>query len=459
MAPAKEQPPLAAHTDNAPAPPDQLQQQQQQQQQQVQIRLHTRQQKYRIGADDSVLLMVPAHLRRFNLSEIVNTLLNNDRKVPFDFIIAGKFLRSTLREYLAKNSISSEATVDVEYVLSSVPPKPTAAMQHDDWIASIAGPATTSTIATACCDGNVRIWNLTGQCVAVLNRHTRSAKAVAWLAGNSAAATLLSGGEDQSVVAWQHDGRTNSSSVLFECLGHKGSIDCLSVNVARSHFATASFDKTVKIWTSSTTDDTIHIHQSEVSGSSKKKRLDDHSIPVKDCVQSLDAHEGGASTVEFSRSDGETTVLFSGGADHVVRVWDIEKGANSLSMSCGKVVLGLAHSSHARLLASGHTDSAVRLWDPRDHNGLVVKLRLVSHKSWVPAVAWSPANGFLLASGSYDGSIKVWDIRSTTPLHNLRASDDGSSKKVLAVAWEDGCLFSGGEEGVLRVHDMQQPQE
>ncbi|KAJ3212419.1 WD repeat-containing protein 12 [Entophlyctis luteolus] len=434
MAPAKEQPPLAAHTDNAPAPPDQLQQQQQQQQQQVQIRLYTRQQKYRIGADDSVLLMVPAHLRRFNLSEIVNTLLNNGlvptaiaflyRRVPFDFIIAGKFLRSTLREYLAKNSISSEATVDVEYVLSSVPPKPTAAMQHDDWIASIAGPATTSICFR-----------------------------------NAAAATLLSGGEDQSVVAWQHDGRTNSSSVLFECLGHKGSIDCLSVNVARSHFATASFDKTVKIWTSSTTDDTIHIHQSEVSGSSKKKRLDDHSIPVKDCVQSLDAHEGGASTVEFSRSDGETTVLFSGGADHVVRVWDIEKGANSLSMSCGKVVLGLAHSSHARLLASGHTDSAVRLWDPRDHNGLVVKLRLVSHKSWVPAVAWSPANGFLLASGSYDGSIKVWDIRSTTPLHNLRASDDGSSKKVLAVAWEDGCLFSGGEEGVLRVHDMQQPQE
>ncbi|KAJ3052428.1 WD repeat-containing protein 12, partial [Rhizoclosmatium hyalinum] len=239
------------------------------------------------------------------------------------------------------------------------------------------------------------------------------------------------------------------------CIGHKGSVDGLSVNGARTHIASASFDGSVKIWTTSTTDDTVTQSTSIADGTGKRKRGEDSTTLVKSSVASLEAHVGAVSSVCFSKNQGEVHTLFSGGFDHSVRIWDVETGKNSYSMSCEKVVLGLDHSTHSGLIATGHTDNLIRLWDPRDQKGLVVKQKLTSHKNWVPSVSWSPTSSYTLASGSYDSSIKVWDIRSTTPLHTLSAVEDGGAKKVLAVVWEEGSLFSGGEEGKVRVHDMQ----
>ncbi|KAI8828429.1 WD40-repeat-containing domain protein [Chytriomyces cf. hyalinus JEL632] len=420
---------------------------------QVQIRLSTRQSKYRIGTDESVLLMVPTHLRRFNLSEIVNHLLNNnDKKVPFDFIIDGKFIRTSLQEYLDKYNISAENTVDVEYVLSSVPPKPTGAMDHEDWVSCIAGPALTSSIATSCYDGNVRLWSLTGSCIAVLKKHERSVKSVAWLSGNADHSRLISGGEDQSVYGWDYDAKSNKTRVSFECVGHKGSVDGLAVNQSRTQFASASFDSTIKLWNVDSTDE--ESSQANETMGSKRKRLEDAVITRKIPVLSMEAHVGPVTSICFSKTEGSDNTLYSGGSDHTVRIWDMEKGRNLHSMGCEKVILALDHSKNSGLIVTGHTDNFIRLWDPRDQTGLVVKMKLTSHKNWVPAVTWSPTSPYTLASGGYDSTIKVWDIRSTTPLHTLSAVNEGK-KKVLALAWEDGLLFSGGEEGKVRVHDMQ----
>ncbi|KAI9353458.1 WD40-repeat-containing domain protein [Obelidium mucronatum] len=367
--------------------------------QQVQIRLSTRQSKYRVGSDESILLMVPTHLRRFNLSEIVNHLLNEDKKSPFDFIIAGKFLRTSLGQYLEKNGISTENTIDVEYVLSSMPPKPTNAMDHEDWVSGIAGPSLTSTIATSCYDGNVRLWSMTGSCIAVLKKHERSVKSVAWLSGNANSSRLISGGEDQSIFAWDYDSRSNKTKVAYECVGHKGSVDGLSVNSSRTHFASASFDGSVKVWTTSTSDDTVtHATSSSTTtsadgSSSKRKRTEDSSVLSKVPIVSLEAHVGAVSSVAFNKGEGSSVhTLFSGGADHSVRIWDIESGKNTHSMGCEKMILGLDHSAHSGLIATGHTDNLIRLWDPRDQKGLVVKMKLTSHKNWVPSVSWSPTS-------------------------------------------------------------------
>ncbi|KAI8606838.1 WD40-repeat-containing domain protein, partial [Chytriomyces sp. MP71] len=193
------------------------------------------------------------------------------------------------------------------------------------------------------------------------------------------------------------------------------------------------------------------VQEREVQGN-KRKRLEDAKVVRKTPLASLEAHAGFVSCVAFHGAEDGT--LYSGGADQSVRVWDLETGKNLQNLGCDKPVLALAHSPLSHLLATGHTDATVRLWDPRAGATALVQRRLVSHKGWVPSVCWSDKSAYALASGGYDGTVKVWDVRSSTPLHTLRAEGEKEGK-VLGVCWEEGVLLSGGEEGKVRVHDVR----
>ena len=52
-------------------------------------------------------LAVPAGLNRAGLSEVVNQLLALDKRVPFDFAINGKLLRSALSKHLRTHAVST----------------------------------------------------------------------------------------------------------------------------------------------------------------------------------------------------------------------------------------------------------------------------------------------------------------------------------------------------------------
>ena len=63
---------------------------------------------------------------------------------------------------------------------------------------------------------------------------------------------------------------------------------------------------------------------------------------------------------------------------------------------------------------------------------------------------WCPHQQHLLASACYDGAVRLWDVRSSIPLHELRAHEGG---KALCVAWDGpDRLASGGSDAALRVH-------
>ncbi|CAG8670554.1 15626_t:CDS:2, partial [Funneliformis mosseae] len=129
--------------------------------------------------------------------------------------------------------------------------------------------------------------------------------------------------------------------------------------------------------------------------------------------------------------------------------------------NCDKVVYGISYSKKSGLIASGHSDRVIRIWDPRATDTAIVKLTLSSHKNWVTSISWSTTNSFMLASGSYDGTIKIWDIRSKTPLYTLskQQSDDKGKekenikiKKVFSVDWDNDVILSGGEDNQLHIY-------
>jgi WD40 repeat protein len=70
--------------------------------------------------------------------------------------------------------------------------------------------------------------------------------------------------------------------------------------------------------------------------------------------------------------------------------------------------LALAFSRDGGLLASGHVDGAVHLWDVAGGEEVPVRLR---HEALVGALAFS-ADGAVLASGGMDSNLKMWDVRA-----------------------------------------------
>jgi ribosome biogenesis protein YTM1 len=64
---------------------------------------------------------------------ISNTPAPAEPARPFDFIVNGELVRKSLDKHLLEHNISPEAVVEVEYVPAIAPPEPKASIPHDDW--------------------------------------------------------------------------------------------------------------------------------------------------------------------------------------------------------------------------------------------------------------------------------------------------------------------------------------
>ena len=56
--------------------------------------------------------------------------------MEFDFLVGGEFLRISLLDHIQSKDISTETTVDVEYVERFPAPEPEDSLNHDDWVSS-----------------------------------------------------------------------------------------------------------------------------------------------------------------------------------------------------------------------------------------------------------------------------------------------------------------------------------
>ncbi len=108
----------------------------------------------------------------------------------------------------------------------------------------------------------------------------------------------------------------------------------------------------------------------------------------------------------------------------------------------------VAWSPSGDLVASGHDDGSVRLWDAV--SGQAIRT-MVGHSERVWSVAFSP-DGLSFASASADGTLRLWDVASG---RSLRAFE-GHTNIVRSVAFSpDGIsLASGSIDTTLRLWDV-----
>lgn len=231
------------------------------------------------------------------------------------------------------------------------------------------------------------------------------------------------------------------------CEGHTGSVDTVAFSpegCAKPMFVSGSWDSAVCIWDAAAVagggaaPSGEAMDEGEEAGKSRKRKVAPSAAFAPSFT--LQAHTQAITGVCWPRE----STLISSGMDHCVKMWDVETCTPMLTMTSTTAALCLAARSET-LIATGHADNSVRIWDPRASSTLLQKT-LNSHKGWIVGAAWSPLDDNLLLTTSYDLTSKLWDIRSTVPLFTMRQHDD----KVLCCSWQLLAAAAAGEDSTQR---------
>lgn len=449
---------------------------------QIKIRFFTREKDESLQVQDTPMY-VPIQLKRYGLSEIVNHLITSQNETdesvattPFDFLIDGQLLRSSLNDYLVKNGLSSEVSLDIEYTRAVLPPSFLSSFSNEDWISSIDVTSGIDTpqrsIITGSYDGIVRTWNLSGQVEKMYSGHSGPIRAVKFVSNTR----LVSAGNDRTLRIWKtknspvqtsnDDDELNveEGKTLAILEGHSAPVVSLDVSTETSRIISASYDKSIGLWSTDYKEMTVvdpmdELNKStnnKVSTAAKKRRklaLKDGSIRRRAPLSLLESHTGPVEQAIFDQNDN--TVGYSVSQDHTIKTWDLVTARCVDTKTTSYSLLSIAQLKSLGLLACGSSARHITLHDPRadSNSAKITQQQLIGHKNFVVSLDTCPENEYMLCSGSHDGTVKVWDVRSNAPMYTITRENGETKDKIFATRWAEKIgIISGGEDKKVQIN-------
>ncbi|EGP85663.1 unnamed protein product [Zymoseptoria tritici ST99CH_1A5] len=449
----------------------------------MQVRIHLKSKDGEIELPEQTgPILVSTELKRYQLSTLVNRLLETERPVPLEFLINGQFLRTSLDEFLTQNGISAEATLNVEYVKALVPPLHVASYEHDDWISSVDVLSSTSKAAewaktaspvqsrllSASFDGSLRIWNMSSEVVATGQWHRGAVHCARFISPTQVA----SAGMDKSVRIWDfEDAETGTGSLKpkLELVGHKSVTDSLAVHAPSSRILSASADNRIGFWTTKKSEAPA-APEARAPTANKRRKLSGPQISVaqRGPLAMLDSHKQGVKEVCFDENDA--TVAYSASIDHSVKTWDLTTSRCVDTKTTNQSLMALCHLPEHSLIATGGALRYIDLVDLRASATKVSALHCSGHTNWIRSISRDPSSSYQFITASDDSTCRIWDIRSTsseagggqvsTPVYVIdRASEkgakqeQGSESTVYSVCWDKEVgVVSGGKDKMLQIN-------
>ena len=293
---------------------------------------------------------------------------------------------------------------------------------HDDIVICLDVDWSGCWLVTGAKDNNARLWRLdqgnnSYECVATLTGHAESLGAISLPPtpppiGTAAhkhplghpPAFVLTGSQDRTVKRWDTSKSPFSKSVnnlskaTYTRKAHDKDINAISTNHHSTLFASASQDRTVKIWS---------VEEGEVQGVLRGHRRGVWS--VKFAPKDIPTISGDNGPASASRG-----LVLTGSGDKTVKIWSLT------DYSCLRTL-------------EGHTNSVLKvIWMPQSETSDASK----SSKSLVQ-----------IASAGGDGLVKVWDTNTGETACTL----DNHTDRVWALTAnpKTNMLVSGGGDSIV----------
>lgn len=432
---------------------------------QIKIKFFTREEDESLQVSENPLY-VPISLKRYGLSEIVNHLLETETPVPFDFLINGTLIRTSIDEYLTENALSSEAFLTLEYTRSVLPPSFLASFNNEDWVSSL--DVKHNQILSGSYDGIVRTWDLSGKVQKQSSGHSGAIKAVRWISETRVA----SAGNDRQIRLWkasatdsngirdldEDEDEPEEGKTLAILEGHKAAISSLAVN--NNRILSGGYDNAIGFWSTNykemTSIDPLADPNNNVTSTAAKKRrklaLQDASIRRRAPLSFLEGHSQPVEDLIFAPND--SSVAYSVSQDHTIKTWDLVTSRPVDTRTTGFSLLSITSLPKLNLLACGSSARHITLHDPRASATTVTQSQLIGHTNFVVSLAASPDNDYMFSSGSHDGTVKVWDIRAQKALYTITRESKApkGQDKVFAVSWDQTGIISGGQDKKIQIN-------
>lgn len=404
---------------------------------------------------------VPADVTRKGLSAVINHLLDrrlsaqdeDEDKLPslnFDFILgsSNKLLRTAVGREARRQGLNFEQAISITYFPSQQAPEDTGESEPlPDWIGALA--AVPGAVFAGCYDGSLQVLQEQSleSIAPSVSSHTGAIKCISAVKQSEESYYVATGSMDHSLAVQLYDGQTLKQ--VASCTeGHNAAVSSVDFGSA-SKLASGDWGGELYLW---------DLHQESSETVTVKKAKTEKSGETVSHVQyltptaSIKAHSSQISGIAWNVPDQMITASW----DHSIKVWNVERQDCLLTLNSSRVVTCLDASRVSAAVATGHPDCTVRLWDVRTRSetaswSVSDNTFRPSHKGWVSAVQWFDA--YQLVTTSHDGMVKWWDIRSSLPLHSVRAF---SSNKGLALSTTSSAIYVGGTDH--RVKRLLVPQ-
>jgi WD40 repeat protein len=198
-------------------------------------------------------------------------------------------------------------------------------------------------------------------------------------------------------------------------VGHNNSVNSVSFSPNGNAIATASDDKTAKLW--------------DLQGN---------------CLVTFTGHHNWVRSVSFSPKGD---ALATASRDNTAKLWDLQGNCLVTFTGHQDSLRSISFSPKGDALATASDDNTAKLWDLQG-NCLVT---FTGHNDWVRSVSFSP-KGDALATASDDNTAKLWDLQG-----NCLVTFTGHKKSLTSVSFspKGNAIATTSIDDTVKLWDLQ----